>query len=139
MEREERQRIVNEVLGNFGLLRVKDQLIGDAYIRGISGGQKRRTTLARGFVGGAQIVFADEPTSGLSATDAELCVRAMRRASESKGVTFVVVIHQPRVEVAQMFDHLLLMTANPGRVVYNGPFRAAAAYFTKAGHSPDKV
>mmetsp|Transcript_12595 Transcript_12595/g.47076 ORF Transcript_12595/g.47076 Transcript_12595/m.47076 type:complete len:638 (+) Transcript_12595:47-1960(+) len=139
LEREERQRIVNEVLGNFGLLRVKDQLIGDAYIRGISGGQKRRTTLARGFVGGAQIVFADEPTSGLSATDAELCVRAMRRASESKGVTFVVVIHQPRVEVAQMFDHLLLMTANPGRVVYNGPFRDAAAYFTKAGHSPEKV
>ena len=139
LEREERQRIVNEVLGNFGLLRVKDQLIGDAYIRGISGGQKRRTTLARGFVGGAQIVFADEPTSGLSATDAELCIRAMRRASESKGVTFVVVIHQPRVEVAQLFDHLLLMTANPGRVVYNGPFRDAAAYFTKAGHSPEKV
>ena len=33
-------------------------------VRGISGGQKRRVTLARGLVGGAQIVFADEPTSG---------------------------------------------------------------------------
>lgn len=138
-ETNERRRICDEVLGNFGLLSVKDQLIGDAYIRGISGGQKRRTTLARGFIGGAQIVFADEPTSGLSATDAELCVRAMRTASESKGVTFVVVIHQPRVEVAAMFDHLLLMTSSPGRVVYNGPFKDAAGYFTAAGHSPGKV
>ena len=50
--------------------------------------------------GGSQIVFADEPTSGLSATDAELCVRAMAAASRKQGVTFVVVIHQPRVEVA---------------------------------------
>ena len=115
---------------------MKDQIIGDAYIRGISGGQKRRTTLARGFVGGAQIVFADEPTSGLSATDAELCVRAMRSASEGKGVTFVVVIHQPCVEVGAMFDHLVLMTSNPGRAVYNGPFADAAQYFADAGHPP---
>ena len=56
---------------------MKHSLIGDEVVRGISGGQKRRVTLARGLVGGAQIVFADEPTSGLSATDAELCVRAM--------------------------------------------------------------
>ena len=138
-ETAERRRVCDEVLSNFGLFGVKDQIIGDAYIRGISGGQKRRTTLARGFVGGAQIVFADEPTSGLSATDAELCVRAMRSASEGKGVTFVVVIHQPRVEVGAMFDHLVLMTSNPGRAVYNGPFADAAQYFADAGHPPPKA
>ena len=138
-ESAERRRICDEVLSNFGLFGVKDQIIGDVYIRGISGGQKRRTTLARGFVGGAQIVFADEPTSGLSATDAELCVRAMRSASEGKGVTFVVVIHQPRVEVGAMFDHLVLMTSNPGRAVYNGPFVDTAQYFADAGHPPHKV
>ena len=138
-ETAERRRVCDEVLSSFGLFGVKDQIIGDAYVRGISGGQKRRTTLARGFVGGAQIMFADEPTSGLSATDAELCVRAMRSASEGKGVTFVVVIHQPRVEVCAMFDHLVLMTSNPGRAVYNGPFAGAAQYFADAGHSPPKV
>jgi ABC-type multidrug transport system ATPase subunit len=137
-EAQERRRICDEVLQNFGLLGVKDQIIGDAFIRGISGGQKRRTTLARGFVGGAQIIFADEPTSGLSATDAEVCVRAMRNMTESKGVTFVVVIHQPRIEVGAMFDHLVLMTSNPGRFVYNGPFRDAAQYFSDAGFPPPK-
>ena len=49
-----------------------------------SEGQKRRVSLARGFVGGAQVVFADEPTSGLSATDAELCVRAIYVARGSR-------------------------------------------------------
>jgi ABC-type multidrug transport system ATPase subunit len=88
---------VEEILSFFGLLSVKDSFIGDDTVRGISGGQKRRVTLARGFVAGSQIVFADEPTSGLSATDAELCVRAMTAASRKMGTAFVVVIHQPRV------------------------------------------
>ena len=92
-----RRMYVEEILSFFGLLSVKDSFIGDDTVRGISGGQKRRVTLARGFVAGSQIVFADEPTSGLSATDAELCVRAMTAASRKMGTAFVVVIHQPRV------------------------------------------
>lgn len=97
MSSELRRWYVEEILSFFGLLSVKDSYIGDDTVRGISGGQKRRVTLARGFVAGSQIVFADEPTSGLSATDAELCVRAMTAASRKMGTAFVVVIHQPRV------------------------------------------
>jgi ABC-type multidrug transport system ATPase subunit/ABC-type multidrug transport system permease subunit len=128
-----RRMYVDETLAMFGLIGVKDQLIGSERVRGISSGQKRRVSLARGFVGGAQVVFADEPTSGLSATDAELCVRAIYVASRKQGVTFVVVIHQPRVEVAAMFDHLTLITSDPGRVVYNGPFCDVAGYFEAKG------
>jgi len=43
------------------------------------------------------------------------------------------VIHQPRREVARLFDLLLLLTSNPGRMVYNGPMRDAVAYWEKAG------
>jgi len=139
ISRDTRLKLTLEVLSFFGLETVKDTFIGDARVRGISGGQRRRVTLARGFVGGSQIVFADEPTSGLSATDAETCVRAMAGASKRIGITFVVVIHQPRVEVAEMFDHLLLLTAHPGRVVYNGTFIGVAGYFADAGHPPPKI
>lgn len=128
-----RWMFVDEALTMFGLETVRDSIIGDERVRGISGGQKRRVTLARGFVGGSQIVFCDEPTSGLSATDAEVCVRAMCAASRKQGVTFVVVIHQPRVEVVAMFSHLTLITSNPGRIVYNGAFADAAEYFAAAG------
>ena len=136
MPDETRRTFCGELLALFGLLDVKDSIIGDERVRGISSGQRRRVTLARGYVGGAQIVFADEPTSGLSATDAETCMRAIAGTSRVRGVTFVVVIHQPRVEVAAMFDHLTLMTSHPGRVVYNGPFSEVKGYFTAAGCAP---
>jgi ATP-binding cassette subfamily G (WHITE) protein 2 len=43
-----RRKFIEEVLSSFGLLSVKDSYIGDERVRGISGGQKRRVTLARG-------------------------------------------------------------------------------------------
>lgn len=104
MSEREREEAVVQTLELLGLREIKDELIGDARVRGISGGQKRRVTLARGLAGGSQIVFADEPTSGLSSTDAETVTRAMCLAAKRLGVIFVTVIHQPRAEVADMFD-----------------------------------
>ena len=133
MSEREREEAVLQTLELLGLREIKDQLIGDARVRGISGGQKRRVTLARGLAGGSQIVFADEPTSGLSSTDAETVTRAMCLAAKRMGVIFVTVIHQPRAEVADMFDSLILLTSSPGRCVYNGAFADAASYFAAAG------
>ena len=133
MNQSERRAAVDDVLSLLGIAELRDELVGDARVRGISGGQKRRVTLARGLAGGSQIVFADEPTTGLSSTDAENVSRAMAIASRRMGVTFVAVIHQPRVEVVDMFDSLILLTSNPGRAIYNGKFAGAAAYFAAAG------
>jgi len=139
MAEDERDAAVLECLRLLGIEDVGDELIGDEHRRGISGGQKRRLTLARGLIGGSQIVFADEPTSGLSATDAETVVRAMCVASKKLGVLFITVIHQPRAEVAAMFDSLVLLTSNPGRMVYSGPFADAVSYVTKAGFPPPRT
>jgi hypothetical protein len=103
--------------------------------RGISGGQRRRLSLARGLASGAQIIFCDEPTSGLSATDAELCIRYMRLVAHKYSVTIFVSIHQPRREVAKLFDQLILLTSNPGRVVYQGPMKDLPAYAEAVGIS----
>jgi ATP-binding cassette subfamily G (WHITE) protein 2 len=120
-----------EVLGLEG---VADSYIGDAHVRGISGGQKRRLSLARGLASCAHIIFCDEPTSGLSATDAEACVRYMAHLAQKYCVTIVVAIHQPRVEVASYFHHLMLLTSGPGRMVYNGSMSAALAYWESVGY-----
>eukprot|EP00449_Zooxanthella_nutricula_P033071 CAMPEP_0198493568 /NCGR_PEP_ID=MMETSP1462-20131121/4098_1 /TAXON_ID=1333877 /ORGANISM="Brandtodinium nutriculum, Strain RCC3387" /LENGTH=232 /DNA_ID=CAMNT_0044222265 /DNA_START=35 /DNA_END=730 /DNA_ORIENTATION=+ len=68
--------LVDSLLEAFGLAGVADTYIGGDSVRGISGGQRRRVTLARGVAAQASLLFCDEPTSGLSATDAELCVKA---------------------------------------------------------------
>jgi len=56
-------------------------------------------------------------------------VQYIRRVADKLHTTIVVVIHQPRIEVAELFDHLILLTSNPGRVVYNGPMTGAVAHF----------
>jgi len=127
-------RSAEGLLQTLGLSEVADSWIGNEHIRGISGGQRRRVSLARGLAAGAQMLFCDEPTSGLSSTDAETCVRYMRLAAGQLGVTIVVVIHQPRREVARLFDHLLLMTTSPGRLVYNGPMVDAVEHWEMVGH-----
>eukprot|EP00428_Durinskia_dybowskii_P042499 CAMPEP_0170262492 /NCGR_PEP_ID=MMETSP0116_2-20130129/31130_1 /TAXON_ID=400756 /ORGANISM="Durinskia baltica, Strain CSIRO CS-38" /LENGTH=679 /DNA_ID=CAMNT_0010513563 /DNA_START=102 /DNA_END=2141 /DNA_ORIENTATION=- len=127
-------RAIDMMLAAFGLTVVANTYIGGDKVRGCSGGQRRRVTLARGVAQRASLLFADEPTSGLSATDAEACVKAMRIIAKKFGVLALVVIHQPRVEVAQLFDKLLLLTANPGRCVYNGPMAEAVAYWKSCGY-----
>lgn len=125
---------VKVILQTFDLSEVQDDLIGGAEARGISGGQRRRVTLARGVAAHASLLFCDEPTSGLSATDAEVCVRALNTLTRRLGVTCIVVIHQPRSEVAELFDTLVLLTARPGRMVYAGPMKEAQAYWEARGH-----
>lgn len=138
VHREDWAKTIELQLRAVGLEEVQNSLIGSDVVRGISGGQRRRVSLACGLATGAQIFFCDEPTSGLSATDAEQCVRYMRLLCKKYGVSIVVAIHQPRQEVAVLFDHLLLLTS--GDVVYNGKMTEARRYWSDAGFPvPDLV
>ncbi|KAL8274154.1 hypothetical protein Esti_001996 [Eimeria stiedai] len=71
--------------------------------------------------------------AGLSSTDAATLLAGMRRIAVHCGVTFIVVIHQPRVEVFNCFDQVILLAQ--GRCVYQGPRAEMEAYFTRLGHS----
>eukprot|EP00919_Chromeraceae_sp_WS-2016_P018428 GHVR01043728.1.p1 GENE.GHVR01043728.1~~GHVR01043728.1.p1 ORF type:complete len:683 (+),score=125.12 GHVR01043728.1:59-2107(+) len=128
-----RAQKLQECLDVLGLTTVEHTVLGSVRVRGISGGQRRRVGLARALVAGNQLLFCDEPTSGLSSTDAELCVKAMRLIAEEMGVLFIVVIHQPRIEIARLFDTLLLLTSNPGRCTYFGPMENAVAHWAHIG------
>mmetsp|Transcript_70466 Transcript_70466/g.197645 ORF Transcript_70466/g.197645 Transcript_70466/m.197645 type:complete len:611 (-) Transcript_70466:216-2048(-) len=130
---EDANDMIGGLLDAFGLAEVANVYIGDDRVRGISGGQRRRVSLARGVAAQASVMFCDEPTSGLSATDAEVCVESLRAIAKRMSVLVLVVIHQPRSEVAELFDTLVLLTSSPGRLCYSGPMRNAAAYFEACG------
>jgi len=129
-----RDKRIDTVLSNLGLTHVANTKIGDHTVRGISGGQKRRVTLAKSLMTFASIIFADEPTSGLSSTDAETCIKSMRHSCHAFGMSILVVIHQPRIEVVKLFDRLMLLTAMPGRMVFNGAFKECEAFYEKIGY-----
>ncbi|CAM9378336.1 unnamed protein product, partial [Hapterophycus canaliculatus] len=82
----------------------------------LSGGQKRRLKLALELLVDRKIIFLDEPTSGLDASASLELVTILKRLSRK--VTLIVAIHQPRLEVWQLFSHAILLSG--GRTVYCG-------------------
>ncbi len=69
--REEREALVEGIVRRLGLAKCADTVVGDAKTRGLSGGEKKRLSIACELVAAPAVVFADEPTTGLDAFSAE--------------------------------------------------------------------
>jgi hypothetical protein len=81
-------------------------------------------------------LFLDEPTSGLdSAAALEVC--DLLRQLAHIGLTIISVIHQPRVEIFEKFDDILLVGPG-GRTVFLGPIEECQPYFKRLGYIFDK-
>lgn len=131
MSRTEKEARVSETLALLGLAKQQFSLIGDESTRGISGGQRKRVNIGIEIVADPAVLFLDEPTSGLdSSSSKEVCRILMQLARI--GMTVVSVIHQPRYEIFEMFDDVLLF-GKGGRTVFLGPASEALAYFEGLG------
>jgi ABC-type multidrug transport system ATPase subunit len=135
---EEVMKIVDNVIDVLRLHNIRHSIIGDEENRGISGGQRKRVNVGIELVSQPVALMCDEPTSGLdSASSKELC-EALKNIARS-GVNVMAVIHQPRYEIFQSFEHVLLLGLG-GRTVYLGPVNAVEAYFEMLGYEfPAKV
>ena len=67
--REKQERVV-EVLAELGLADIHDSIIGDEFVRGISGGERRRVSIASELLASPALLFMDEPTTGLDSSNA---------------------------------------------------------------------
>ncbi|KAJ8770285.1 hypothetical protein K2173_012755 [Erythroxylum novogranatense] len=135
---EERDEYVNNLLFKLGLVSCADSNVGDAKVRGISGGEKKRLSLACELIASPSVIFADEPTTGLDAFQAERVMETLRQLAQD-GHTVIFSIHQPRGSVYSKFDDIVLLTE--GALIYAGPAHdEPLAYFSKFGyHCPDHV
>lgn len=75
-------------------------------------------------------LFLDEPTSGLDATSAASIMMTLKALSRL-GITVVTIIHQPRQEIFESLDTLMLFGA--GRMIYSGKVAEAKRYFEGCG------
>jgi ABC-type multidrug transport system ATPase subunit len=116
------------VLQTLGLAHVADTIIGDENIRGVSGGQRKRVSIAMELVARPTLLFLDEPTSGLDSTTSHAVVETIVDVSKASGSTSLAVIHQPRFETLSLFDQVILL-ASGGHLVYSGPTKDAMKYF----------
>jgi ABC-type multidrug transport system ATPase subunit len=126
---------VMDVMGQLGIMSIKDQLIGtseDNGIRGVSGGEKRRVSIACELVTSPSILFLDEPTSGLDSYNAYNVVECLVNLAKNYRRTVIFTIHQPKSNIVALFDQLILLAK--GRCVYSGPFDRCQEYFDKQGY-----
>ena len=127
------QRVL-DVEKQLGITHIKDQLIGseEGNGRGISGGEKRRVSIACELVTSPSILFLDEPTSGLDAFNAFNVVECLVTLAKTYNRTVIFTIHQPRSNIVALFDYLVLLAR--GRTVYSGPFSSCQNYFDQIGY-----
>lgn len=131
MSHEEKVKRADDCIQLFGLNKCKDTYIGDGVkVIGVSGGERKRTSIAISIVAFPKIVFLDEPTSGLDSFIAFSVIKSLRRLC-SAGVTVITTIHQPSSDTFALFDDLVLLA--DGSVVYHGESVTAVDYFARRG------
>jgi ABC-type multidrug transport system ATPase subunit len=97
--------------------------------KGISGGQRKRTSVGVELVTKPSLVLLDEPTSGLDSFSAVQLDQVLKKVAKA-GSSVLFTIHQPSSEIfSSFFDHLILM--NNGRVMYQGAVTAIPGYFAE--------
>ncbi|CAG0879464.1 unnamed protein product [Darwinula stevensoni] len=128
------QRIdrVEEVILDLGLSKCSDTIIGvPGRIRGISGGERKRLSIASEVLTDPPLLFCDEPTSGLDSFMAQQVV-ALMKSLAVKGKTVISTIHQPSSEVYSLFDRILFMAE--GRIAFMGKADFAISFFQGVGY-----
>ena len=114
-----KKRRVHETMTELGIISIANKKIGSSGKRGLSGGEKRRVSIACELVTSPSILFLDEPTSGLDSYNAYNVIECLIGLARDYHRSVIFTIHQPRSNIYALFDHLVLLTK--GRLVYSGP------------------
>ncbi|KAJ5102252.1 ABC transporter [Penicillium alfredii] len=124
---------VESIMSCMGLEHIQNNIVGDPTTgKRISGGERRRVSIALRLVAMPLALLLDEPTSGLDASTALSIMRLLESISRM-GVTVVCVIHQPRAEIFKLFHHLLLLDHT--NQVYMGNADDMKAHFEARGYN----
>ena len=125
--KDERNSRVEEVMEIFGLAPVKDNLVSK-----LSGGQRKRLSIAMEFISNPTLFILDEPDSGLDGVMARELFEQLRRIAD-QGKIIIVITHTPD-RVIDLFDDVIVLAKDArrtGRLAWFGPIAEARAFFGK--------
>ncbi|KAH8701578.1 hypothetical protein BGW36DRAFT_371135 [Talaromyces proteolyticus] len=132
MSKQEKYRRAEDILLKMGLKDCADNLIGSDIVKGISGGEKRRVTIAIQILTDPKVLLLDEPTSGLDAFTATSIIEVLNNLA-AEGRTLIMTIHQSRSNIFHNFSNILLL-ARGGYPVYAGRGADMIPYFSGLGY-----
>jgi ABC-type multidrug transport system ATPase subunit/ABC-type multidrug transport system permease subunit len=129
---------VENTLKLLGLEECKDTIIGNAIVRGVSGGQRRRATLGEMLVGDACALFLDEYTNGLDTATSEDITRGLRQWAAQTNGLIVATLQQPTPGLFALFDRIVVL--KDSQAIYDGPREDLEPFFASMGFNcPEDV
>ncbi|KAF2734360.1 ABC transporter [Polyplosphaeria fusca] len=126
-----KEKVIDLMLKMFNIEHTKDTIVGNPFVRGISGGERKRVSIAETMVTGASVVSWDNSTRGLDASTAVDYARSLRVLTNIYKTTTFVSLYQASENIYDVFDKVLVIDS--GRQVYFGPAKEARAYFENLG------
>ncbi|GMY30907.1 ABC transporter G family member 26 [Fagus crenata] len=134
MSQQQKYARVEMIVKELGLERCRHTRVGGGFVKGISGGERKRTSIGYEILVDPSLLLLDEPTSGLDSTSANRLLVILQVLAKA-GRTIITTIHQPSSRMFHMFDKLLLISE--GYPVYYGKARESMDYFTSLRFIPE--
>ena len=123
--------ITQVVMSVFGLSHTLNTKVGSEFVRGVSGGERKRVSIAEMFLSRCRIGAWDNSTRGLDAASALKFVRALRLAADMGDSCHAIAAYQASQSMYDLFDKVVLLYE--GHEIYYGPRDRAVSYFQDMG------
>ena len=118
---------VSKMLDDLNLNNCKNTRIGDNNNRGVSGGERKRTSIAVELISDPKILFLDEPTTGLDSFNAYEVIENICELAKIEGKIVIFTIHQPSSEIYSLLDKILILA--DGKTTYFGEVQKCLPFF----------
>ena len=121
---------VFNMIKQLNLLKCKDTQIGSELVRGVSGGERKRTSIGVELISDPDIIFLDEPTTGLDSYNAYEVIDLLKELAKT-GKMIIFTIHQPCSEIYDLLEKIYVLAL--GKTIYYGNSDKAYDMFDKFG------
>jgi len=126
-----KDRVIKLLLKMFNIEHTINTIVGNSFMRGVSGGERKRVSIAEMMVTGATVCAWDNSTRGLDASTALDYAKSLRIMTNIYKTTTFVSLYQASENIYKQFDKVMVI--DQGRQVFFGPAKEARAYFESLG------
>lgn len=127
------KEVQSTLLTMLNIKHTANTLVGNEFVRGVSGGERKRVSIAEMMATRAHVQCWDNSTRGLDASTALDFAKSLRIMTDVLGQTTFVTLYQAGEGIYNLFDKVMVIDS--GRTVFYGPPSEARAYFEGLGYN----